>query len=296
MEKQLKRMAELTTLVKKYAPEDGGYMTDIPNVELYRESKLHNSHPQLYESYFIFIVQGKKRLVLENNTYEYDAGYLLTTLAPIPLECQILEASSEKPLLAIGISLERQRMLNILMKIEQLEQVHTKPDTINPSSIFVASFSDKLLDALIRLLNTLDNPVEATIIGEAIVDEIYFRILRHEQNGTLPRLLQQRGQIQEIVRAVEYVHKNLSKVVSVDELAALVQMSSSTFHKKFKEVMHLSPIQYAKQVKLNKARIHIMDGMNVNEAGYVVGYNSPAQFSREYKRYFGVMPSTDRIR
>ena len=81
------------------------------------------------------------------------------------------------------------------------------------------------------------------------------------------------------------------KRVAVDELAGLVNMSSSAFHKKYKEVMHLPPLQYAKRVKLNKAQSCILTGMSVSKAGYTVGYNSPAQFSREYKRYFGVTPS-----
>ena len=104
-------------------------------------------------------------------------------------------------------------------------------------------------------------------------------------------LLQQRGQIQQIARAVDCLHQNLEKVVSVDELAGLVIMSRSTSHKKSNEVMHLPPLQYAKRVKLNKAQSCILTGMSVSEAGYTVGYNSPAQFSREYKRYFGVPPS-----
>lgn len=296
MEQKSDRMSELIALINKNAPADGRNVTAIPSVELYRESKPHKPQPQLYEPYFIFIAQGRKQIVLGNNTYEYDAGHFLTTLAPMPVECQIVEACAEKPLLAIGILLDHQRMLNILMKMEQVEQSSVKPGEMNPSGIFTAPLNDKLLDASIRLLNTMDSPAEAAIVGEAVIDEIYFRILKHERGGKLPHLLQQRGQIQQIARAVEHVHRNLAEVVSVDELATLVQMSRSTFHKKFKEVMHMSPVQYAKQVKLNKARVQIMDGMNVNEAGYIVGYNSPAQFSREYKRYFGVMPSTDRGR
>ncbi|MEJ2190684.1 MAG: AraC family transcriptional regulator, partial [Acidobacteriota bacterium] len=135
---------------------------------------------------------------------------------------------------------------------------------------------------------------EASIVGEAVIDEIYFRLLKDERGGALVHLLQQRGQIQEIARAVEHVHRNLSEQISIDELAALVNMSSSGFHKKFKEVMHLSPIQYAKQTKLNRAQEYIWQGKNVSQAGFMVGYNSPAQFSREYKRHFGVSPSEDR--
>lgn len=294
MEQKLDRMAELIALVKKNTPEEGMNLTVIPHVELYRETEPHKPKPLLYEPYFIFIAQGRKQSVLDNITYQYDAGHFLTTLAPMPVECQVVEASPGKPLLAIAILLDRRRILNILMKMDQVEQAPARPIEINPSGIFTAPLNDKLLAAAIRLLETLDSPAEASIVGEAIIDEIYFRILKHGQGGTLPHLLQQQGQIQQISRAVEHVHQNLSEVVSVDELAALVNMSSSAFHRKFKEVMHLSPVQYAKQVKLNKAQAHILEGLSVSEAGYMVGYNSPAQFSREYKRLFGVAPSTAR--
>lgn len=294
MDQKSNRIAELIALVKKNTPEVGMNLTALPNLELYRETEPHKPKPLLYKPFFVFLAQGKKQSVLDNITYKYDAGHFLTTLAPMPVECQVVEASLEKPLLAIAILLDRQRILNMLMKMDQMEQAPARQDKVNPSGIFTATLNDKLLDAVIRLLETLDSPTEAAIVGEAIIDEIYFRILRHEQGGTLPYLLQQRGQIQQIARAVDYVHQNLSKVVSVDELAELVNMSSSVFHRKFKEVMHLSPVQYAKQVKLNKAQARILEGMGVSEAGYMVGYNSPAQFSREYKRLFGVAPSSAR--
>jgi AraC-like DNA-binding protein len=294
VEQKSDRLSALSELVKKNAPEVGMNTTVLPNVELYRESEPHELKPLLYEPYFIFIAQGRKQIVLDNITYEYDAGHLLTILAPMPVECQVIEASEDRPLLAIGILLDRQRILNILMRIDQVEQAPARPGEVNPSAIFTASLNDQLLDAAIRLLKTLDSHAEAAVVGEAVIDEIYFRILKHERGGALPQLLKQRGQIHQIARAVEHVHRNLSEAVSVDELAALVNMSSSAFHKKFKEVMHLAPLQYAKQVKLNKAQAHILEGMSVSEAGYKVGYNNPAQFSREYKRHFGVAPSIDR--
>ena len=148
-----------------------------------------------------------------------------------------------------------------------------------------------MLDAIIRLLRTLDSPSEAAILGDAILDEIYYRLLINWQGGELIHLLQQRGQIKQISKAVEYVHENVDKTLSVEDMASVVNMSASGFHKKFKEVMHLSPLQYAKSIKLNKAHNHIVDGKNATEAGYLVGYKSPAQFSREYKRHFGVVPS-----
>ena len=120
---------------------------------------------------------------------------------------------------------------------------------------------------------------------------LFHPVLIEEQGGALKYLLQQNGQIQQIAKAVEYVHQNLDKPVSVDYMAEIVNMSNSGFHKKFKEVMHLSPLQYVKSIKLNRAQAYILEGKSVSEAGYMVGYNSPAQFSREYKRHFGVVPS-----
>jgi AraC-like DNA-binding protein len=123
------------------------------------------------------------------------------------------------------------------------------------------------------------------------VDEIYYRLLSGKRGGELRFLLQQRGEIQRISRAVEYIHTNLHKPVSVEKLADMVHMSRTSFYENFRNVMHLSPLQYAKSVKLDKAQSLIQEGKNASEAGYMVGYNSPAQFSREYKRHFGYSPS-----
>jgi AraC-like DNA-binding protein len=112
-----------------------------------------------------------------------------------------------------------------------------------------------------------------------------------EQGGILKHLLQQTGQIQQISKAVEYIHQNLDKSISIDDLASVVNMSNSGFHKKFKEVMHLSPMYYTESIKLNKTRSLILGEIDVSESGYLVGDNSPAQFSREYKRYFGYVLS-----
>jgi AraC-like DNA-binding protein len=129
------------------------------------------------------------------------------------------------------------------------------------------------------------------MVGDSIVDETYYRLLCDERGGELRYLLQQRGQIQLISKAVAHIHQNLDKPVSVDELANMVHMSRPTFYENFRAVMHISPLQYAKSVKLDKAHTLIKEGKKANEAGYLVGYNSPAQFSREYKRHFGFSPS-----
>ena len=115
MEQKLDRISKLVELVKNNTPDEGLNLTILPSLELYRGTETHKPKPLLYKPYFVILAQGRKQSVLGNIIYEYDAGHFLTTLAPMPVECQVVEASVEKPLLAVAILLDRQRMLNILM-------------------------------------------------------------------------------------------------------------------------------------------------------------------------------------
>ncbi len=291
MENRTQKMAEFLSLLERYAPPTGFLQTSIDNFFVFRGTELDQRHPQVYPPGLIIGAQGRKVVYLEGKRYEYGAGSMMALFVPMAVECQVVEASPEKPLLAAGIALDLNRVTNMLLKMERFERPAPKPDNGNMAAIFSASITDNMLEATLRLLRSLDNPSEAAVLGEGMIDEIYFRILSEEQGGKLKYLLQQRGQIQQISKAVEYVHQNLDKPISVDTMADIVNMSSSGFHKKFKEVMHLSPLQYAKSIKLNRAQTYIMDGKSVTEASYLVGYNNLAQFSREYKRHFGILPS-----
>ncbi|MCP4284604.1 MAG: AraC family transcriptional regulator, partial [Gammaproteobacteria bacterium] len=170
-------------------------------------------------------------------------------------------------------------------------------ESSNATGFHMAPMSDHLLDPVIRLLQTLGNPSDIAILGESIVDEIYYRLLCDEQVGfgSLRRHLEQRGQIQEIARAVSHIQANLDAIISVEQLANVSNMSASGFHRTFKEVMHTTPLQYAKTLKLHRARALLQEGQTASEASVSVGYNSPAQFSREYKRFFGNTPLETRL-
>ncbi len=292
MEISASGMLEFTHLLAQHAPEEGANLTLVPDLKVWKRSEPYTLVPQVYEPCILIGAQGKKNIYLDGKHYDYNPGKFMTLFAPMPLECELTEASCEKPLLAAIIQLDRKRISQMILKMEQAAPPIMKQDIPeNVSGIFSAPLKPSLLNVMIRLLKTLDDPNEALILGESMIDEIYFRILSDEQGGMLNYHLQQRGQIHEILRAVEYLHQNLDKNISIDDLADFVNMSSSGFHKKFKEVMHLSPLQFSKSIKLNKAQNYIMEGKNVSEAGFMVGYNSSAQFSREYKRFFGMSPS-----
>ena len=289
----LSGMQELKALLEQHAPDEGGNSTLVPNLMTWKMSEPYRLLPQVYEPCIFIGAQGKKNIYLDGQCYNYNPGNIMALFAPMPVACELIEASVENPLLVAMIRLDLKRISQIILKMKQLSpKLNAQDGAQNVSGIFSAPLRQRLLDVLIRLLKTLDDPNEAAILGESMIDEIYFRLLNDEQGGMLKYHLQQRGQISEILRSVEYLHQNLDRAVSIDDLAEYVNMSSSGFHKKFKEVMHLSPLQFAKSIKLNKAQSYIMQGKNVSEAGFMVGYNSAAQFSREYKRFFGVSPSS----
>jgi AraC-like DNA-binding protein len=285
------KLAKLNLLIEKHVG-DKSYQFFYNNlVAVSSESRLHKKEPYFLPPAILVVGQGNKSCFVGDQAFHYGAGDILVTMLSIPVETVVTEASEDKPLLATGVAIDFARLANVLMKIENADQAAFQPVQVDASSIFSTTAKDKLLDAFIRLLEGLEDPRDTEVLTDAIIDEIYYRILMDERNGELRYLLQQRGEIQRVSKAVEHIHNNLAQPVSVEELAGLVHMSRSAFFDKFKDVMHTSPLQYAKSVKLHHAQNLIQEGKKANEAAYLVGYNSPAQFSREYKRHFGFVPS-----
>ncbi|MEZ4710254.1 MAG: AraC family transcriptional regulator [Caldilineaceae bacterium] len=285
------KMAEFVSLLVRHTPREGINWTGIPDVGAFRQTRRDDECTAVYEPALLIVGQGQKRCYVDGKAYDYRAGRYLCLFLPMPVEVEVVEATPEEPLLMAGIRMDLPRIANMLLKMDRVKPPPAKAEAVSSSAIIAEPLTEQLLDAIIRLLRTLDNPVESAVLSDAILDEIYFRLLAHDRTGSLRRLLAHRGQVQQISKAVEHIHQNLHEVVSVDELADIASMSASGFRKMFKEVMHLPPLQYAKALKLDRARTLLKEGKNASEAGYLVGYNSPAQFSREYKRQFGVSPS-----
>ena len=292
MNEQENKLGKLVSLLEQHAPAEGIHETRLKDdVITFRMSTTYAKTPTAHEPALVIIGQGKKNCYVGDQKYNYSAGNLLTVLLPMPLETELVEATPEKPFLAAGVRIDLSRMADILLRIERAESTPANPVAGDPSGIFSVPLRDGLLDPVIRLLEALSDPTDASILGELIIDEIYYRLLSSERGGELRFLLQQRGEILRISRAVEHIHENLEQPVSVENLADMVHMSRTSFYETFRDVLHVSPLQYAKSVKLHKAQTLIREGKNASEAGYRVGYNSPAQFSREYKRQFGFAPS-----
>jgi AraC-like DNA-binding protein len=288
---QAQKLEKLVSLMEQHSSQEGENYSSLEGFGTYKASTTQGRNPIVDLPAIWIVGQGKKYCYVGDRRYEYSAGNVVVIFYPMAVEVEIVEASPEVPLLVTGVAIDLGRMAEVLLRLDRIDGAAAKPVSIDPSGISSIPLSDSLLDPIIRLFESLANPVDAAMLGDAIVDEIYYRLLCGERGGELRFLLQQRGQIQQISKSVEHIHQNLGKPVSVDELAEMVHMSRPTFYENFRAVMHISPLQYAKSVKLHKAQTLIQEGKKANEAGYLVGYNSPAQFSREYKRHFGFSPS-----
>lgn len=289
---QQAKMDEFIGLLARHTPDEGVNRTILDNVGLWRSCQPMERTPVLYEPAILMMGQGVKTCYIGDEIYKYHPGKYLILFLPMPLEVTMTDVSSEYPALMVCFRLNLSRLASVSLR---LDAVDITPDhqsqNDDPSGIYTSSMGVGLLDAAIRMLRTLSDTVEAAMLGEAILDEIYYRILRDDHNGALRTVLQRQAHVQHIARAVDHIHQNIDQTISVDTLAEMVNMSTTTFHRHFKEVMHLPPLQYAKSIKLHRAQVLIREGKRANEAGYLVGYNSPAQFSREYKRQFGYAPS-----
>lgn len=285
------KFEEFVSLVAQHSTEEGVNFSSIKNFGTFKISTTQSRNASVDQPVMWIVGQGKKDCFVGNQKYEYSPGNVLVLFYPMPVHVEIIEASPHKPFLAAGVAMDLGRMTDILVWLDRVDGGAVKPVSMDPSGIFSIPLNDTLLDPFVRLFKLLDNFRDAAMLGASIVDEIYYRLLCNERGGELRFLLQQRGEIQRISKAVEYIHQNLDKPISVERLAEMVHMGQTAFYQNFRDVIHMSPLQYAKSVKLYEAQKLIKEGLNVSEAGYQVGYNSPAQFSREYKRHFGFVPS-----
>ena len=288
------KLNEFTRLLKTaVAPLQMGEAkeTALEGIYIFKNNVCGTKYHAVYDPAILIVAQGKKVARVDNRSFELEVGRFVSIFLPIAWEVEVVEASDEEPLIMMGIKMDLGRIANILMRMDRVATRPPADSSATPSGVYSELMGDDILDTLIRLLHTAENRLETEVLGDAMLDELYFRLICNDSSGAMRRLLHHRGEIPQISRAITHIHENLDEVVSVNRLAEIVNMSPSGFRKTFREVMHMPPLQYAKSIKLDRAQRFIRQGLNASEAGYRVGYNSPAQFSREYKRHFGHTPS-----
>ncbi|MDN7846951.1 AraC family transcriptional regulator [Burkholderia multivorans] len=249
------------------------------------------THPELYwaEPAFALIAQGAKDVVLGEEVFRYAEGQYLVYSVDLPLSSRVALASEKNPLLGLGIKLNPDKVAALL-----LEAGIRPRNRGRQRSIAVSDVDNDLLDSVVRLLRLLDRPSDLSILGESIEREILWRLINGEQGELVQQLGFADGRTMQIGRAIKWIRANYANALRVEELAEVACMSITSLHRHFAAVTSLSPIQFQKQVRLQVARTLLLSSAkSIADIGLEVGYDSPSQFSREYRRQFGRPPRLD---
>jgi AraC-like DNA-binding protein len=263
--------------------------TSIKGLSLFRIDHSFPRTPYSYNSEIIILAQGEKRVYLGNDVYAYDASHYLVLPVPLPADCEGM-VKPGKAILGLTITIDPIEVGEILLN---MEDNHNETQSL-PKGIYAAPMNEALSDATIRLLQAIADPQDKKVLAPMIKREIVYRVLQGEKGEILQALVHRNRRFFQMAKVLQKIHESYNNDFDIEKLARELDMSSSTFHSSFKAVTNTSPLQYIKSVRLHKARsLMIQDGLNANIASIQVGYESPSQFNREYKRLFGVTPAKD---
>lgn len=279
---------QIRHLIEERIFEDGLMETGVKGVQIFRATQSVPCAPVVYEPSVIAIVSGSKEAILDGQNYVYDNSRYLCCPMAMPVRAGTPAASPDNPLYGIYISLDQRMMTELAVEMDRVGGV-IGSSKANPAAqgIVLANWDAAFSDALLRLLKLGSSPSDIAILGQARLRELYYTILKGEA-GYFARQAFSVGNA--IARSITHVSSNLREPVSIDDMAAHAGMSRAVFHRKFKDVTTMSPIQFVKSMRLGSAATKIAAGMTVNEAAMDVGYVSTSQFSREFKRMYGQSP------
>lgn len=277
---------QMVTYLDSLTPQEGYNLTVLPDVRFLRSNRPMMRVPVLYEPGIVIVVQGKKRGFLGNDVYLYDAQHYLMVSVPVPFTMET-DASASEPMLAIYLRLDFKLAAQLMLELDG----HGVVAATSPRSMMSSLMDDAMRSSVLRFLQVMSNPIEAEILGPAMVREIYYRVLTGPQGETMRSALTLQGQFGKVAKALQKLHAEYDSNLDVTVLAKEAGMSIPTFHSHFKTVTDTSPMQYLKSTRLHQARLLMLrNNLTASAASAQVGYESVSQFSREFKRLFGLSP------
>ena len=273
--------------VNKLVKDNSLTQTNINTVSLYKTTTFLPRTPLTYDFCLVFVLQGKKIGYLPNKKFEYDSKNYLVVPTTLPFECET-HASKEEPYICILINIKKEIMYEIISSLSKEESKKCK-------SVQMAIFQDKvtpdLENSIYRLLKILQSKEESDILGSSILREIFYRIAIGENAHFLHKMFLENKMEAKMTRTLKTIHSQYEKHLDIPTLAKEEDMSVSSFHSHFKKVTSLSPLQYIKKIRLNKAKdLLTRNDLQVNETAYAIGYESSSQFSKDFKSYYGYPP------
>lgn len=282
-----KRMIEL---LRALAPDEGYNLTALPSVRILRSNRSLSRTPVLYDPGIVIVCQGRKWGYFGDQLYLYDEQHYLAVSVPVPFNMET-EASEERPLLALYLHLDFTLAAELAVQIDREGAMeHARA----PQSMMSTPMDDTMRTSVLHFLEAMHQPLEAAVLGPGLLRELYFRVLTGAQGSSMREALAMRGQFGRIGRSLQMIHAGYAQPLDVTQLAEEAGMSIPSFHSHFKTITHVSPMQYVKSTRLHQARLlMVREELTADAASHAVGYTSTSQFSREFKRLFGLTPAAE---
>lgn len=278
--------SDLLTVIERYARYD--YVTPIPGLKVGRTDLPTQVSHSIYQPSFGLVGRGVKELMVGEVPFHYAAGESLLCAADVPVTSQVTEASPSAPYLAIHLDIDTSVVADLLREQDGPRPLH--PD-IQVAGKHV--LDRDLIDPLIRLLLLIERPRDIGVMAPLIRREITWRLLHSEHGAMLSQLAFANGHAARIGRTTAWIRDNFAAALSIPELASQANMSVPSFHRHFKAVTSMTPVQFQKRVRLQEARRGLSGASTIAAVAYDVGYESISQFNRDYRRLFNLTPSDD---
>jgi AraC-like DNA-binding protein len=277
-------------LLRALAPDEGYNLTALPSVRILRSDRALSRTPVLYDPGIVIVCQGRKRGYFGDRLYLYDERHYLAVSVPVPFSMET-DATPERPLLALYLHLDFTLAGELAAQIDG-EGINEPMET--PQSMTSSPMDEAMQSSVLRFLEAMHRPLEAAVLGPGLLREIYFRVLTGAQGNSMREALAMRGQFGRIGRSLRLIHAAYAQALDVNMLAEEAGMSVPSFHSHFKAITQVSPMQYVKSTRLHQARLLMLrESLTAEAAGHAVGYSSASQFTREFKRLFGLTPAAE---
>ncbi|AHV99163.1 AraC family transcriptional regulator [Paenibacillus sabinae T27] len=286
-----KALDQIIAMADRITLAEGRTSTIVPFLTIVRSSRETPKSLGVLTPSFCLILRGTKKLYLGQDIFHYSAGDYLTSLIDMPAAAQVIDATEESPYIGLRVDFTTQEIASVVMEAE----ISTEPKEKSRSAgVFIGKSDAALLDIFFRLLKLVDKPKEVRFLSELIKREMIFNLL----SGDFGHLFLQKALFDQnaegVGKAIHWIKENYARSFTIEELAKSCNMSISGLHHKFKAVTTMGPLQYQKQLRLLEARRLMLSGpMGATTAALTVGYESPSQFNREYRRIFGLPPLQD---
>ncbi|MCR9977522.1 AraC family transcriptional regulator [Vibrio parahaemolyticus] len=282
--------AILAEQIQKWTGDATQFDTEIPGLKLSRWTTPTQPTSYSHNPSICLIAQGKKRVLLGEDSFTYDTNHFLISSVNLPLTANIVEATEEAPYLGLIMELDLQEISQLIVDSE----LSFNSSKEAQKGIAVGELSGSLQSAFVRLMALLDEPDNIKILAPVIKREIFYRLLLTEQGARLNQIVTTGSHSHQIAKAIDWLKNNFVKPLSVGDLAAYTGMSKSAFYTHFRSMTSMTPLQFQKKLRLSEARrLMLTENLDAMATTFRVGYESPSQFSREYSRLFGAPPSKD---